>query len=42
MGTAMPDRRVDLCGLGAEDVWYTLLLFGGKRLSAAPWMGLTP
>ena len=27
MGTAMPDRRVDLCGLRAENVWYTLSLF---------------
>ena len=37
MGTAMPDRRVDLCGLGAEDVWYTLLLFraAGRRRQAA-------
>jgi hypothetical protein len=33
----MPDRRADLCGLGAEDVWYTLLLFraAGRRRQAA-------
>ena len=25
MGTAMPDRRADLCGLGAEDVRYKII-----------------
>jgi hypothetical protein len=36
MGTAMPDRRAGPCGLGAEDVWYTLLFrAAGRRRQAA-------
>ena len=38
MGTAMPDRRVDLCGPGGRRyVWDTLLLFraAGRRRQAA-------
>jgi hypothetical protein len=33
----MPDRRANFCGLGAEDVWYTLLLFraAGRRWQVA-------
>jgi hypothetical protein len=36
MGTATPDRHVDLCGLGTKDV------SAASGLRAAPWMGLTP